>query len=201
MYSRIGKTREAVEIRSSGRLVTLTVAVGVVMIPFLQPNGGPAPYSKAGQKSQDPSWMTTDASSKTVEFKIEAAKSEANAGLNFNGYAEGGMTLVVPVGWKVKVDFSNKSSSVPHSLVIAGVQKSPPIDVGAKQAAFPGAFTNSPTSGTLAGKTLSFEFSADKAGKYWLICGVPGHAVQGMWDYLEISRSANSPHVVVAGGS
>ena len=201
MYSSIEKTRAVVKRGHSGGLFTVAVAAGLVIMPLMKPSAGPGRLSRPPQNSQTPSWMTVDAGSKTVEFKIVAAQTDANASLNFNGYAKGDMTLVVPAGWHVKVDFSNNDSSVPHSLVVTAVQKSLPIEVNEKQAAFRGAFTTSPVSGIVAGKTLNFEFSADKAGKYWLVCGVPGHAVQGMWDYLEISSSAESPHVNTASGT
>jgi sulfocyanin len=201
MYSSIEKTREVAKRRSGRGLLTVVVAAGLAIVPFLQASAASGRHSHAPQNGQSPSWMTVDAGSQTVEFKIVAAQTNANSSLNFNGYAKGDMTLVVPVGWHVKIDFSNNDSSVPHSLVVMAVQKSLPIEVNEKQAAFDGASTNSPVSGIVAGKTLNFEFTANKAGKYWLICGVPGHAVQGMWDYLEVSSSANSPHVSIASGS
>lgn len=201
MYSSVEKTEGVAKRRSAGRLLTVAVAAGLATMPFLQASAEPARHSHAPQNSQTPSWMIADAGSKTVDFEIEAAKTNANSSLNFNGYAKGDMTLVVPLGWHVKIAFSNNDSSVPHSLVVMAVQKSLPIEVSEKQAAFDGAFTSSPVSGIVAGKTVNVEFSADKAGRYWLICGVPGHAVQGMWDYLEVSSSAKSPHVSIASGS
>jgi hypothetical protein len=35
-----------------------------------------------------------------------------------------------------------------------------------------------------------FSFTVDKAGTYALVCGVPGHAVAGMWDVLKVANVA-----------
>jgi hypothetical protein len=38
-------------------------------------------------------------------------------------------------------------------------------------------------------------FTADKAGTYLIVCGVPGHAVSGMWVVLQVSPSATRPQI------
>ncbi len=42
----------------------------------------------------------------------------------------------------------------------------------------------------MKGTTQKFSFIADKAGKYAIVCGVPGHDAAGMWDTLVVSDSA-----------
>ena len=37
-------------------------------------------------------------------------------------------------------------------------------------------------------RTQRFSFVATKVGTYVLVCGVPGHEIQGMWDVLKVTR-------------
>src|SRR3989475_10629475 len=53
----------------------------------------------------DPAWLRTDAASKSVEFKLVAGLTEANGGMNFNGFGRGGLVLTVPQGWTVVLHF------------------------------------------------------------------------------------------------
>jgi hypothetical protein len=39
---------------------------------------------------------------------------------------------------------------------------------------------------------VKFSFTADKAGQYAFVCGVPGHAAGGMWDEFDVSDSAKN---------
>jgi len=61
--------------------------------------------------------------------------------------------------------------------------------------AFPRAETVDLKEGMPANKTDSLSFTADKAGRYWIMCGVPGHAEGGMWDLLVVSETATAPAV------
>ncbi len=37
---------------------------------------------------------------------------------------------------------------------------------------------------------------ADQAGWYWMLCGVPEHAIRGEWIGLKVDRTAVMPGVV-----
>jgi uncharacterized cupredoxin-like copper-binding protein len=52
------------------------------------------------------------------------------------------------------------------------------------------------TAGLKPGQTDQTTFTADEAGWYWLLCGVPGHALKGEWISLKIDRDATSPGVM-----
>jgi uncharacterized cupredoxin-like copper-binding protein len=39
-------------------------------------------------------------------------------------------------------------------------------------------------------------FVADQAGWYWILCGVPGHALRGEWIGLKVDREATAPRLV-----
>jgi hypothetical protein len=52
--------------------------------------------------------------------------------------------------------------------------------------------TRGVTEGLPAGQTDRTTFEADEAGWYWMLCGVPGHAVAGEWIELQVSREAKT---------
>ena len=139
------------------------------------------------------------AAAHTVELSIVAGKSAAAGGFDFNGYQRGGMTVTVPVGWRVVVHFTN-ANDLPHSLAVlpSGSDQQP-----APSAApvFAGAATKDFTTGLPKGATQTFTFEASKPGAYELTCGVPGHAVAGMWDKLVVSPTAQAPSVTPAGAA
>ena len=145
-----------------------------------------------------PAWVNVDAAHRAVSLKITAADGGANGTLNFNAYANGQMTVVVPAGWRVHIDFVNTGAgALPHSLeVIRAVpaSKIPPQ-------AIPPAILRAESRDLVAGippqQTDSFDFTAQPPGQYLWFCGVPAHGTQGMWDRLVVSASAKVPSVTV----
>jgi len=132
----------------------------------------------------------------SVIVPLVAGQTPADGGFNFNGYGHGGMTIVVPVGWKVVVQFKN-ASVLPHSALIApstaaqsGVPPTTPV--------FAGGATKDLSAGLAQGATATFSFTAAKPGTYAVVCGVPGHATAGMWDKLIVAGSARAPSVAPA---
>ena len=143
-----------------------------------------------------PSWMTADTAHKLVAFVVTAAQSGANGTLNFNGYANGQMTVTVPVGWSVHIDFDNSGAgALPHSLeVIRAARSMPPEGI---TPAIPQAETNNLIAGTPPQQRDSLDFVAAPAGNYLWFCGVPAHGTEGMWDRFNVSGSAHLPSVTV----
>jgi hypothetical protein len=138
--------------------------------------------------------MKIDADQRVVRLLFVGAADGANGTMNFNGYGNGDMTVVVPLGWKVEVEFQNKGlGALPHSLVVINPVTPLPVEGGVP--AFPRALTVKLVPGLLAGETDSFEFVASREGRFLFFCGVTGHGVAGMWDYLEVSREATLPGV------
>lgn len=125
------------------------------------------------------------AKSKTADWTMIAGKTNANGGENFDGYFKGAMVVTVPVGWTVKVLFKN-NGSLPHSLVVEPWKEN--YNSPAPKPAFPGAETTNPIDGTAPGGKQTLSFRATKAGKYRVICAVPGHAALGMWDTLVVQK-------------
>lgn len=146
----------------------------------------------------NPSWMHVDAGTQSVRLLFVGAADGTNGTMNFNGYGNGEMSVIVPLGWTMRVDFENKGlAALPHSLVIITPVTPLPIEDGVP--AFPRALTVKLVAGLLAGETDSFEFVANKEGRFLFFCGVTGHGVAGMWDYLIVSKGAKLPSVQVTG--
>ena len=135
----------------------------------------------------------------TAHLTIVAGKTDAGGGFNFNGYAQGAMTVTVPVGWKVVVTFEN-AAVLAHSLEVqpfTAVQ--PPVPQ--TKPVFAGAATKDLALGLSKGAKTTVSFTADKAGTYEFTCAVPGHASAGMWDKLIVSASAKTPSVTPDGAA
>lgn len=143
-----------------------------------------------------PDWLTADPDQKVVKLRLIGSMDHTNGTMNFNGYGNGDMTVTVPFGWTVKVDFENGGfGALPHSVAVIDPKKRPKLQGG--EPAFPAATTIKLVAGLLPGETDSFEFAADRAGRFLLWCGVPSHGTNGMWSYLVISRKVKAPKVTV----
>jgi sulfocyanin len=172
----------------------MAAMIGMAVLLFLFTAGGvrPKPSLAAGA----PSWMHTDAAHKRVSFVVTAAQGGANGTLNFNGYANGQMTVTVPAGWNVHIDFDNSGAgALPHSLeVIKNVR---PIPSQGITPAIPQAETNDLVDGVPPQQRSSLDFTAAPAGTYLWFCGVPAHGLEGMWDVFVVSTTAKAPTVTV----
>lgn len=166
---------------------TLTVlALGGLLALSIWPALTAVPTHARSRVAAEPQWVQWDAASKTAMVKIVAAYNGENGFFNFDGYNAGQLTVTVPVGAKVQVSFTNKAG-LPHSAVIT-----PYADRGLPgnfPLAFPGASTPNPAAGAVGVKAPQvFSFTASKAGQYAIVCGVPGHAIGGMWDRLAVAN-------------
>ena len=99
------------------RIVKTIVCAAVVLLATA---GGIRPQAGwAAAATKLPSWVKVDAAHRTVSLKITAAEGGANGTLNFNGYGNGQMTVVVPAGWRVHIDFANTGAgALPHSVEV-----------------------------------------------------------------------------------
>lgn len=150
-----------------------------------------------------PSWMTVDAAKKTVAVDVVAGWNPDNGALNFNGYYQGDMTVVVPAGWTVKVAFTNHDGMLPHSLLVTKQfpKDDIPPEADNSKVAISKAYTDDPVGGLAPNKKDDFSFVARDPGDYWLFCGVPGHGLQGMYVALKVDPKAETPKVEVASGA
>src|SRR2546422_3371483 len=92
-----------------------TIACAAVVL--LATAGGIRPQAGwAAAATKLPSWVKVDAAHRTVSLKITAAEGGANGTLNFNGYGNGQMTVVVPAGGRGHIDFANTGAGArPHT--------------------------------------------------------------------------------------
>lgn len=143
------------------------------------------------------SWISQTTAGKSVTFRIYAAQNGANNDMNFNGYGNGAMTLAVPLGWDVTVNFVNTDNSQSHSAMIVPLADRRLAFIPITDLAFPQASTPYPNQGSGYNIHQSFHFVADKPGTYALACGMPGHAQMGMWDRFIVSKMATRASIHV----
>lgn len=133
-------------------------------------------------------FLVADETEKIARVNLVAGESDVNQGLNFNGYANGEVAIIIPQGWRVEVVLTNPSS-MPHSAAIV-----PPDTLELSEEvgpAFPGAVL--PVLPT--GATEDFSFVADEVGEYNLICPVAEHAPLGMWLRFVVSDEVSAPEI------
>ena len=152
---------------------------------------GAAASQTAGGGRIDPTWLRTDAASKTVDFKLVAGLTNDNGGMNFNGFGRGGLVLTVPQGWTVALHFKNEDPNLPHSVEVIGDAAA--IPVGPVPPAFEHGTTGRLEQGFPAGQGADVRFVAGKAGAFLIFCAVPGHGAAGMWIRLTVSATADKP--------
>jgi hypothetical protein len=154
-----------------------------------------APAAQAGDTAALPPWMVVDSAARVVALTLEVtAPPGAPSGL-INGHRAGEARIVVPLGWTVKWDWRSADSTAPHSLVVMVQREKVPLEGG--RASFSNAMTRMVLEGLGPGQRDQSSFVADEAGWYWMLCGVPGHAIKGEWLELRVDPEAKLPSVVV----
>ncbi len=131
--------------------------------------------------------LVAEPARRSVELRLLAGETGADAGFNFDGYSQGRLTVVVPLGWRVDVTCTNRSTELTHSCAV--VEDLPLSPYGAPLA-FPGASVPDARHGLGFGQTARFSFLANRPGRYRIACLVIGHEIDGMWDWLVVE-----PHV------
>ncbi|WP_419950618.1 sulfocyanin-like copper-binding protein [Candidatus Palauibacter sp.] len=154
----------------------------------------PASGSAASAAAVD--WIAVDDGARTVTIDLVAGSTDANNRWNFNGYANGEATVVVPAGYTVTLNFENLDPVNYHSVGVLELAASYPAVFDQAMPVFEGAITTNATSMAEStapgGGTETISFTASTAGEYALVCPVPAHAVTGMWIGFEVSASGDS---------
>ncbi|MGN6392821.1 MAG: sulfocyanin-like copper-binding protein [Gemmatimonadales bacterium] len=140
--------------------------------------------ASASAGAGDSGYVKYDAGSKTVTFRLVAGP------FTFDGYSNGGATLTVPPGTNNVWNFE-QGDGTPHSAEIESGEG--PLPNSGGNPAIPRAYTNKVVEGLPQGATDVIKFTAPAQGTYRIICGVPGHAVGGMWIWFRIDPSAKAP--------
>jgi plastocyanin len=141
------------------------------------PAASPAPTADSGFVQYDPA-------TKTVTFRLVAGA------FDFDGFTNGGATLPVPPGSTNVWNFE-QNDGTPHSAEIAA--GTGPLPNSGGNPAIPRAYTNKVVEGLVQGATDVIKFTAPDTGSYRIICGVPGHALSGMWLWFKIDPAAKAP--------
>ena len=141
-----------------------------------------------------PAWITIDSTQRTVTLSLETTAGAPGASALIDGYRNGEARLVVPLGWTVKWNWRNADSTSRHSLVVMTQREKIPLEGG--RAAFSNAMSREVTTGLPAGGTDQTTFQADEAGWYWLLCGVPNHALSGEWIELRVDPEAKTAALI-----
>jgi hypothetical protein len=142
-----------------------------------------------------PSWIKNDPAAKTVAMEIVAdwnqvaryAKDNIRTDIiDFNGYWGGNLTIIVPTGWSVKIEFINGSQSFRHSLMVTRVyaQSEMPVKLRAEDAIW-GAYTD-PPEGIYTNDRRQLDFVAQQSGSYFLACARQTHLMDGHWIGFEV---------------
>jgi len=179
-----------------GKLRTASVAallISGVSSALAQNSGKPAPAKLPAATADSVNvnkflWFAPG--TQTVYVQLSAALGSSNGGMNFNGGAGGAATITVPLGWKVRMKFLNLDA-IPHSAIVITNQQ--PLPAIPQTAAFGAAYTRDLTGGLFTDQTDDMNFKAAPAGKYLLVCGVPGHGPSGMWIWFVVSADAKVP--------
>ena len=178
---------------AGGRTMVGGLALGATVLA----SGGLAALDlhATGARAAAATWVTTQG--KIVHLTVTAGYNLVNSGFNFDGAANGQMTVTVPQGDTVDVTFTNKGQGAAHNVVIIPSVQSLPSS-GFKPA-FPGSASPAPKfrGGSPPGAPTAetFSFVAGKAGTYLMVCGIAGHALAGMWDTFIVSPTAASASV------
>lgn len=156
------------------------------------PSGPPADTTGA------PSWLAVDSTARVVTLTLEITAPPGAPSALINGYRAGEARIVVPFGWTVKWDWRSADSTAPHSLVVMVQREKIPLEGG--RPSFSNAMTRMVVEGLRPGQSDQTTFVADEAGWYWMLCGVPSHAIKGEWLELRVDPEAKQPGVVVKKG-
>lgn len=134
-----------------------------------------------------PPWVESDVPGQTVTLTLTAEPATGSASARLNGERDGSVQINIPVNWTVHWSWRN-GDSIPHSLVVVAEREKLPTEGG--HPALDNAMSRAVTTGIPPGKTDETTFVADQPGWYWMLCGVPGHALAGEWIGLRIDPAA-----------
>ncbi|MEM4970917.1 MAG: sulfocyanin-like copper-binding protein, partial [Sulfolobales archaeon] len=140
--------------------------------------------------------QTIPAGATPLPFSGKTVFALISTGFNFNGSSRGGLGIYIPAGWGLEIMFTN-SHTISHSIVIVKNNTVVPQnrDIGSDGVIIA---SQPPTysSGIPSGSTVTLSVSSLPEGVYWIACGVPGHALAGMWIVLVASPNVSTPYVI-----
>jgi hypothetical protein len=139
------------------------------------------------------SWLSSDSAARTATIRLEVTRPAGSESALLDGQRAGRAQIVVPLNWTVRWEWLSEDSSATHSLVVMTEREKLPTEGG--RPAFDNAMTRSVAAGLAVGQKDQTTFTADQAGWYWMLCGVPGHALAGEYIGLRVDPEAKSATV------
>jgi hypothetical protein len=178
-------------------MISVKQAVGLSALVLL-PAGAQAgafpirlpPATWSAEADSANKWVSYDARTNTVTFKLEAGAPGTNGPFNFDSYTNGGATLLVPPNSTVIMNFVNDDGT-PHSAEV--IPDTDPMPNMGGDPAIPGAYTTQLTQGLPQFGTDTMRFTAPASGSFRIFCGVPGHGLSGMWIRFKVDPAAKTP--------
>jgi hypothetical protein len=138
-------------------------------------------------------WLLADSAQRTVTLELEVAARAGAGSALINGYRSGELRIIVPLGWTIRWNWRSSDASAPHSLVVMVQREKIPLEGG--RPSFSNAMTRMVTEGLRPGQTDQSTFVAEEAGWYWMMCGVPSHALNGEWLELRVDPETKTARV------
>jgi len=157
---------------------------GLLLALLTTPLAGPM----AAQATDLPTWIHPDPAARTVLLDLTVTHPPGAPSAVISGEHDGSIQVIVPRGWTVTWHWLNQDSTDSHSLVVVAEREKLPQQGG--QAVFTNAMTRAVLPGLAAGRTDDTTFEAEEGGWFWVICGVPGHAIAGEWISLRVDPAA-----------
>jgi hypothetical protein len=136
-----------------------------------------------------------DSAARTATLELVVTRKTGAPSALINGYRAGEVRIVIPVGWTVKWNWRSADSTTPHSLVVMVQREKLPLEGG--RPSFSNAMTRMVTEGLRPGQGDQSTFEAEEAGWYWMMCGVPGHGLNGEWLELRVDPEGKTASVQV----
>ena len=153
----------------------------------------PAPADPSGRDSLG--WLVVDTAARSATLELVVTAPPGAPSALINGYRAGEARVIVPLGWTVRWNWRSADSTSPHSLVVMVQREKIPLEGG--RASFSNAMTRMVTEGLRPGQNDQTTFVADEAGWFWMLCGVPGHAIKGEWLELRVDPDAKTASVTI----
>jgi len=185
-YAIAGGSSESV---AGGNAASQSASSGKGADPGGASSTGLKPYS-----GSDTIIGSSSTSAKSVTLNIIGAQRGSSNSFNFNGYSNGNMVIKIPEGWKVTVHYTVQGSLAHSAIIVPWSQR----QASSFTKAFPGSAIPDYQSGITSGDPpATFSFTASSAGRYAIVCAVPGHDDLGMWDEIDVVSGLAKPDVLV----
>jgi hypothetical protein len=135
-----------------------------------------------------PTWIKNDPASRSVRLDVAADWNDNNIEKcgNINGYFRGSVTILVPAGWRVTIDYHVIGDRHSHSLMLTRPYDPGDLPIKVTEAeAVDGVHSRNPTRGLAPGDNDQLHFTP-KAGRYWLISAKGTDLIEGHWIGLDV---------------